>query len=81
MNLLSTFGGGLWLIPTITAIGAIVFGVFTYMSSKSGSTQQTKKGIEYSDKNVPFYQNGYFYFSLICLLATIVIIIWINSEK
>lgn len=74
-------GGGLWIIPLLTFLGAIIFLVIAVKASKSGSTIQTKEGIQSSDQNVPFYKTGQFIFSVILFAATIGILILMHSDK
>ncbi len=79
MQLLSVFGGGLFIIPAITLFGAIFFGYKAFVSSKSGSTQQDINGTKNVDGNT--INKGYLIFSIICLVATIAIIIAMVSDK
>lgn len=75
------FGAGLWIIPTITFIGAVFFGVKAWISHTSGSILQTPTGPIESTQNVPLYEIGFFWFFAALLVATIGIILWIRSEK
>lgn len=82
MNLLSAFGGGLWIIPVGLFLAAAWSAYRGYRSSKSGSTYQDKSGrqIESSD-NVPFYKTGGGVFSIILTLALIVVIILMINDR
>ena len=79
----SVWQAGLWIIPVITIIGSIIFGWLTYKSATSGSntydSRGAKTGIDGGD--VPFYKIGWFYFSAGLFIATIVIVIMVNSDK
>lgn len=75
------FGAGLWIVPTITFIASIFFGVKAWISHTSGSTVQTPTGIVESTQNVPLHEIGFFWFFVVLLAATIGIILWIRSEK
>jgi len=70
-----------WLVPLIPFIGSLIFGVIAFRKSKSGSNQQTPGGILNSDKNVPIYKIGQFWFSMILLAAAVAIIIAQNASK
>lgn len=66
-TLLSAFGGGLWFIPLLTAMGTAIFSVQAVKESKAqGKT---------------FVNTGYGKFALGLLLATIAIIIWMWSDR
>jgi len=81
MNLLSAFGGGLFIIPLLFLTGIVVFTISGIRSSKSGSKQQTQKGTIYSDKNIPFYKTWQAKFVLGLLIALVIIIIWMYNER
>lgn len=81
MNLLSAFGGGLWLIPLGLLIGAVWSAYRGIKYSSSGSQQQTGGGQTYSDKNVPFHKTGAGLFSIILFVLFIGAVIWMISEK
>lgn len=82
MTLLGWLGGGLWIIPLLTLGGAAVFGYLGYKSSKSGSTVQNRDGsITESKENVPFYKTGFGVFSILLVIATIVILIMMYSDR
>jgi hypothetical protein len=75
------------ILIALPLIGALIFGYKAYKASKSGSIVYTKdqyggsKDAITSDKNVPIYKIGYFWFSVILVAATIGIAIWIHLEK
>ena len=74
------WGGGLIIIPILTGLGALFFGYKTFVSSNSGSTQQDRyKGT--SDVKGNTINKGYLVFTIILVIATIVISIVINSDK
>jgi len=79
MTLLSAFGGGLWIIPTITFLGSLWSFYRGYRSSKSNSSL-TNIRVD-NTGNVPIYQTSGFVFGCILLAATIGIVLWMNSEK
>ena len=79
----SIWQGGLWILPTLTAIGAGIFGYQAYKGSKSGSKIIDASGA-ITDKeggNVPIYKFGQFWFSVGLTVATIIIILMVNSDK
>lgn len=83
MNLLSAFGGGLWIIILLIASGAAYFFVRAYKASQSGSSvynPQLKRTL-YSDKNVPIYKTGYFILGCIAVVALIGAIAIMISER
>lgn len=77
----SVWSGGLWMIPLITSIGSAIFFYFAYKSSTSGSVIQTTQGEEKSDKNVPIYKIGTFWYGVTCLMATLLIILNVISNR
>ncbi len=86
MYLLQTWGGGLFLLPVITVIGAIIFFIQAYKASKSNSTTQVGTGTSDSrvvdnTGNVPITKTGQFWFAVVLAIATIVIIIMVNADK
>lgn len=82
MYLLSALGGGLWIIPLITGLGALYSAYRGYKASKSGSFTIDQYGNRKdSDVNVSYFKTGGGVFSIILAVATIVFIIWMNSEK
>jgi hypothetical protein len=72
------WGGGLIIIPILTGLGALIFGYKTFVSSNSGSTQQTPYGTKEGGNVV---NKGYLIFTAILTIATIIIIIMINGDK
>lgn len=82
----SVWSKGLWIAPWLTALGSAVFFVISYIASRSGSTIQDKtkppgQQIIKSDINVPIYKIPQFYFGVALAVATIVIILMVNSDK
>lgn len=77
----SVWGGGLWILPWLTGLGSLVFLGLAYRSSKSNSTKQTKNGTIDNTGNVPITQLGLFWFGAALALATIIILIVVNSSK
>lgn len=78
----SVWAGGLFLIPSITLAGALIFGYQAYVASRSNSTTQDKdRGIIDNTGDVPIYKLGKFYFAVALFVATIVIIIMVNADK
>lgn len=79
MNLLSAFGGGLWIIPVGLFLAAIYSASRAIRSMKSGSTIQNRDGsTTQSDKNVGWFQTGGGWFAigfgLAAVIATLVMI-------
>jgi len=83
MSLLSVFGGGLWFIPTALFLGAAWSFYRGYRSSKSNSTTQGGVGQPTLDNtgNVPIWKTSGFLYGSILLVATIVVIIAMASDK
>ena len=78
----SVWQEGLWIIPTVTGLGALLFFYFAYRASRSNSTQQIPgRGKVDNTGNVPIYKTGFFVFSMILVLATIVIIFAVSGDK
>lgn len=77
----SVWSEGTWLVPLFPFVGAVIFGVIAWRKSKSGSEQQTVHGIKSYKENVPIYKIGQFWFSVILLIATVVIIALQNASK
>jgi hypothetical protein len=74
----SVWAGGLWILPWLTGIGAIICYVLAYFSSKSNSTTQTKHGTIDNTGNVPITKLGLFWFGVILTVATIIIVYVVN---
>lgn len=72
MNLLSAFGGGLWIIPVVLGIAAIYSAMRAINSMKSGSTSGAK---------VKWFDTGGGWFSVILAAACIGSIIWMINDK
>lgn len=83
----SVWSDHLWLVPSLTGLGSIIFGVAAYLSSKSNSTTLIPGApgqpdrIEDNTGNVPIYKHGFFYFSVFLALVTIGIIIGVSVSK
>lgn len=73
----SVYAGGLFIVPLLGAIGAVLFFRAAYLSSKSGSN--INPGGE--GGNVSIFKHPLFWFSVVCAVATIVWIIMINADK
>jgi hypothetical protein len=69
MTLLS-LGGGLWIIPVITAVGAVIFWYQVIAGYNSGSKQQIPgRGTVYSDdKTLPI---GPLIAAIVCSIVTL----------
>lgn len=83
MNILSAFGGGLWIIIVILGGGAALAWLAAYRASKSGSKQWNDRlgKYELSDKNLPIWKcKGPFWFAVMLTLATIGSYIWMKME-
>jgi len=69
-----------FIIPIITLIGSVIFGIICWKSSHSGSVTYNQDGSKTeSSKNK--LNVGYLVFSLILLVATIVIYFMMKSDK
>jgi heme/copper-type cytochrome/quinol oxidase subunit 2 len=77
----SVWSGGLWILPWLTGIGAIVCYVLAYFSSKSNSTTQTKHGTIDNTGNVPITKLGLFWFGVALTVATIIIVYVVNHGR
>jgi hypothetical protein len=71
--------GGLWIVPALTGLGALIFGYKTIVSSTSGSVKTNQYGSKDYKGNV--VNKGYLIFTLVLTVATIVIIWMINGDK
>ena len=82
MNLLSAFGGGLFIIPLGLFLGSLWSFYRGYRSSKSNSTTQDGfRGVKNNTGNVPIWNTSGFVFGCILLAATIGTMLWMNAEK
>ena len=81
MTLLSTFGGGLFIIPILTLLGAVLSFRKAYISHNSNSTQSTKGGLIDNTGNVPYTQIGSFWFGVIFVASTIVIVLMMHLDR
>lgn len=82
----SVWQQGLWLLPIITSLGALIFLYRGWQVHQSGTKIQKPKGagggFEYDPNNkTPLLQIGFILFGLALIVATIVIIIMVNSDK
>ena len=79
----SVWQSGLWIVPWLTGVGAAIFFALAYKSSKSGSNKILPNGGISKEEggNVPLTQLGFFWFSVALAVATIVIVIMVNSDK
>jgi hypothetical protein len=83
----SVWGGGLFILPILTALGSGLCFWKAYKSSTSNSRTEEETGlgkpqiIHDNTGNVPIYTLGWFWFGVILAVATIVIIIAVNSDK
>lgn len=79
MQVLSAFGGGLWIIPLLVIIGIVIWIISGIRSSKSGSQiQDLEKGTQYSKQNVPFIKTWQFKFAigLLVIMAGIIYVMY-----
>lgn len=86
MNLLSAFGGGLFIIPVGLFLGCVWSFYRAYKQWKSGSAGYVTKPDgttkwEESKEKVPFFSIGATWFGIILLAATIGSIIWMKLEQ
>lgn len=74
MQILSAFGGGLWIIPIGLFLAACWSAYRGYRSSKSGSHYQDQATGKWVDTpgNIPFVKTGGGLFSIIFLAAAVI---------
>lgn len=77
----SVWSKGLWILPWLTGLGSIPFFYFAYQASKSNSTTNTNKGKIDNTGNVSIFKTGQFWFGVVLVIATIVIIAVVNGNK
>lgn len=81
----SIWSEGAWLVPTLPAIGGVIFLFFAIKAHLSGSEQWQKvNGVDKlvpSDENVPIHKIGQFWFAVALFVASLVIIVVQNLEK
>lgn len=70
-TLLSAFGGGLWIVPLLVGVGALIFTYLGFRASQSGDALG----------KIPFLKTGYGILAVFAWVAFIGILIWINAEK
>lgn len=84
---LSFLGGGLIVVPLITLVGAVIFFLVAMKSRKGGSEKYVKDPDGLTGKwvkdgvKISLLKNGYFIFSMICVAATIGILLWMYSDR
>lgn len=77
----SVWQGGLFIIPLLTFVGSVIFFYQAWRSSKSNSKQSSYTGTKDNTGNVSIFSMGRFWFGVGLLIATIAIIIMVNSDK
>lgn len=79
----SVWQGGLWIIPTVTGLGAAWFWYVTIRAHFSGSNKINAAGFVTNEEGgrMPLYQIGQFWYAVGLTIATIVIIIMVNADK
>ena len=78
----SVWQGGLWIIPTVTGLGALWFWYVTIRAQKSGSYKIVDGKITKEDGGkMKLWEIGQFWFAVGLTIATIAIIIMVNSDK
>ena len=83
----SVWADNLWIVPSLTAIGSLIFLIVAYLGSKSNSTTTIypKDGgqpiVTDNTGNVPIYKFGQFYFAVALAVATIIIILMVTIGK
>ena len=78
----SVWAEGLWLVVALPLIGAVIFLISGYRSSKSGAEQQLPgQGMVNVPGNVKFTKTWQFKFGVALLIAAAVIIYFVNREK
>jgi hypothetical protein len=82
MNLL-VFLGGLWPIPALFLLGAIVFGRQAYLAHKSGwkRTDPVTGHVSTGNDPIPYTKIGQFWYGVVLLFAAILFVVgYIISE-
>lgn len=76
MTLLS-FLGGLWPIPALFLVGAIIFGRQAYIAHKSGwKRTDPRTGITtYGDNPIPYTKIGQFWYSVVLGFACVAFVV------
>lgn len=78
----SVWQAGLWVVPSLTIAGALIFGFLGYKDWKSGTTQTLPDGkVVTSDKRLPLYKVPYLIYSACLIVATIAIVLLVNGDK
>ena len=83
----SVWAKELWLAPTLTGIGSLIFGIAAIIGSKSNSTTRIPGAPGQPDQildntgNIPIYKFGQFWFSVVLALATLVIVLMVSIGK
>lgn len=77
----SVWQGGLFLVAVLPFLGSLYFFYTAYKASKSNSTTQEGTTIVDNTGNVPIYKVPRFWFGVVLLAATAIIIILVNSDK
>ncbi len=72
-----------WAVPSLTALGALIFGILTYKETHSGQNIYNPKtdGTYYTHDNLPLKKSKYLIYTIACTLATIGILLWMNYDK
>lgn len=73
---------GLWIIPLVTLLGALIFFIQSYRSSKSNSMIHNPHGPTIDNTgNVPMYKMGRFWFGVALTVATGVILLLMRADR
>ena len=74
----SVWSEGLWILPWLTGLGSAFFFYQSYRAVKSGSIKGWKQN---ADEKFKFYKSGKFWFGIILLAATIVIVLAVIGDR
>jgi hypothetical protein len=79
----SIWGAGLWLVPWLTGIAAVICFAAAVVSGNSNSTTQTPGGRPTKDNtgNVGATKTPFFWWGVVLIIATVIVIIMVNADK
>jgi hypothetical protein len=83
MTLLNIFhSGGLWAVLFLPLIGAIISFRNAYKASKSGSLVRDNEFSAWKESatNIPIYKTAWFYFGCLCVIAFLLILVFMASD-
>jgi hypothetical protein len=82
----SVWSSGLWILPWVVGLAALVCFAIAYFSSKSNSDQQVDLGTpnahtEDNTGNVPIYKISFFWGGVFLTIVDVAIIVGVNLSK